>query len=303
MSGASRVPSNGGRTVRVAEVPGRVPYRRALAAQRRLARAKIDGREPHDWLLLLEHRPVLTLGRGARDGRHVTAAPEALARRGIETVEIERGGDVTYHGPGQLVGYPILDLRRWRRDLHWYVRTLEAAVIGAAGRLGVRAFRVAGATGVWVGEDPGHAAAGDRAGEGSERAADAEAWIRSGRVRKLASIGVHVSRWVTWHGFALNVTEAPLENFRLIVPCGLPDVRMTSLSGEGAALSSAGAADAALRRAVREGFSEAFETEVEVASVPPAGFGRGPAPVSGRAPMRTTPGAQGARGSRMPAGG
>lgn len=223
---------------------GRVPYRRALAAQRRLGRARADGEREGDLLLLLEHDPVVTLGRAARP-EHLLAGPEGLARQGIECVEIERGGDVTYHGPGQLVGYPILDLARLRRDLHWYVRRLEAALVDAAGRLGVRAFRVEGHTGVWVGER-----------EGDVPAEEAPALVASGSIRKLASIGVHVRRWITWHGFALNVTPEPLERFRLVVPCGIERVQMTSLVSEGAVLE--GAADPRLLEAVVEGFCAAF---------------------------------------------
>ncbi len=223
-----------------------MPYGRALAEQRRIAREKIDGGEAEDWLLLLEHRPVVTLGRGARGGRNLPA-PELLAARGIEVVEIERGGDVTYHGPGQLVGYPILDLSRWRKDLHWYVRTLEEALIRALGALGLNAFRAEGYTGVWVGQ-----------AKADLPAAEVEARIRAGEARKIASIGVHVSRWVTWHGFALNVTDEPLDSFRLIVPCGIPDVRMTSLAGEGAPTHRP-----RVDEAVRQGFGAAFQVDVE----------------------------------------
>lgn len=264
--------------ISVVSFPGRTPYREALERQRALARARIDGRLGRDLLLLLEHEPVLTLGRGTEEG-HLRAGRERLEEAGVETVEIERGGDVTYHGPGQLVGYPILDLGRYRQDLHWYLRAVEEALIRALGELGLPAFRVPEHTGVWVGDgeavaDPGASAAGTgAAGEavaGSNGAGPAEeggpadggadpvaSAVLDGRVRKIASIGVHVSRWVTWHGFALNVTEEPMENFRLIVPCGIRGVRMTSLRGEGA-----GGGRARVRDAVAAGFASVFDARV-----------------------------------------
>jgi lipoate-protein ligase B len=228
---------------------GRVAYEEALALQRALAEAKKTGRTAEDVLLLLEHEPVVTFGRGA-SAQNLTTSPGLLAAPGIRSVEIERGGDVTYHGPGQLVGYPILDLTHYRRDLHWYMRRLEEALIRALKSLGVTAFRVAGYTGVWVGEHDG--------GAGDVQKERAASLVRSGRIRKIASIGVHVSRWVTWHGFALNVTDEPLANFELIVPCGIDGVRMTSLASEGRGL--AGPRDEALVRAVTGGFHDAFET-------------------------------------------
>lgn len=234
---------------------GPVPYRATLEAQRRLARARIDGELEEDLLLLLEHQPVVTLGRGSQ-ADHVTATPELLGALGVDRVEIERGGDVTYHGPGQLVGYPILDLRAYRRDLHWYLRTLEDALLRALGELGLPAFRIEGHTGAWVGELEGARVV---------RRVEAEAaapLVSSGTARKIASIGVHVSRWVTWHGFALNVSREPLEAFSLIVPCGIPDVGMTSLEEEGKA-PSGGPLGEALRGAVERGFAAAFETPVE----------------------------------------
>lgn len=179
---------------------GRIPYAEALTLQRDLARRRQAGEVP-DTLLLCEHPPVITLGRASKP-EHLLASRHDLERMGVEVVAVERGGDVTYHGPGQLVGYPILDLRRHGQDLHRYLRLLEEVLIGTAAAFGVRAGRVAGKTGVWVGD------------------------------RKLASIGIHVSRWVTWHGFAVNVTRESLDGFDLIVPCGLAGVTMTSLEGE-----------------------------------------------------------------------
>lgn len=227
-------------TIHLVPVEGRVPYAAGLAWQRELARAKIDGDLNEDFVLLLEHEPVVTLGRGARDS-NVVASPELLVGAGVETVEVERGGDVTYHGPGQLVGYPILDLSRWKRDLHWYLRQLEQTLIEALRELGLASFRYPDYTGVWAGDEG--------ALDDSSRA--------TGRVRKIASLGVHVSRWVTWHGFALNVTDEPLHNFGLIVPCGIDEVHMTTLQSEGAICDWN-----AVSRAVGRGFAGAFECEV-----------------------------------------
>jgi len=210
---------------RVLEViqAGRVPYGEALDWQRRLAQDRIAGRLPHDVLLLLEHPPVITLGRNSQ-AEHVLAADD-----GVEVFEIERGGDVTYHGPGQLVGYPIIDLTHHRQDLHWYLRTLEQALIDALARLGVAAERHPGYTGVWTG----------------------------GGKRKIASIGVHVKQWVTWHGFALNVTT-DLTAFDRIVPCGIAGVEMTSVEKERGTVKGEGALWDETVRAVIQGFESAF---------------------------------------------
>jgi lipoate-protein ligase B len=183
----------------VAEL-GRVPYHEAHALQRRLADLRISGALDRDVLLLLEHEPTVTLGRGTR-ATSLPLSPEALARRGLTVVEVERGGDVTWHGPGQLVGYPILDLHGHRQDLHWYLRQLEEALIVALDRLMIPAERNPGLTGVWT------------------------------RGRKVASIGIHVRHWVTSHGFALNVKN-DLQDFGLIVPCGISGVEMTSVARE-----------------------------------------------------------------------
>jgi lipoyl(octanoyl) transferase len=181
---------------------GTIAYGDALALQRRLADDRLSGKLEHDLLLLCDHPPVITLGRGTKDSS-LPLDPESLRRRGIEVFEVERGGDVTYHGPGQLVGYPIFHLGRHRQDLHWYLRQLEEVLIVALREFGIVAERNAGYTGVWT----------------------------SGR--KIASIGVHVKQWVTWHGFALNVTT-DLSPFDLIVPCGIPGVVMTSVAREAA---------------------------------------------------------------------
>lgn len=175
-------------------------YAEALAFQRAVAEARIAKRIDRDVLILVEHPPVITLGRTAKDA-HLIASREELAARGVELFEVERGGDVTFHGPGQLVGYPIVDLTEHKRDLHWYLRQVEEVIIRAVAGLGVKAERKAGKTGVWT------------------------------RGRKLASIGVHARQWVTWHGFALNVTTN-LSYFDLMVPCGIADVVMTSVERE-----------------------------------------------------------------------
>ena len=239
-------------SIHLVPVEGRVPYAEGLAWQRDLARAKIAGELDQDLVLLLEHDPVVTLGRGARD-TNVVASTEALDAARVETFEVERGGDVTYHGPGQLVGYAILDLNRWRRDLHWYLRRLEQSLIDTLRGLGLEGFRYPEYTGVWVGNE------GERTEPG--RAA--------GRVRKIASIGVHVSRWVTWHGFALNVTMEPLRNFELIVPCGIERVRMTTLETEGAPHGWA-----AVRNAIGLGLGSGFDCAVRLA--PPVRVGEHP---------------------------
>jgi lipoyl(octanoyl) transferase len=177
---------------------GLVPYEEALAMQRQLVEERRADAIP-DQLLLVEHPPVLTLGVRGDGGRsHILATPEALAARGIDVFETGRGGDITYHGPGQIVGYPILNLKPDRCDVHRYVRDLEEVLIRVATDYGISAGRVAGLTGVWVGKD------------------------------KLAAIGVRISRWITSHGFALNHTTN-LSNFDLIVPCGIADGGVTSL--------------------------------------------------------------------------
>ena len=182
---------------------GLIDYAEALDLQRALVEQRKQGLIP-DQLLLLEHPDVITLGVRTRNDRsHVLATPESLAAEGVGLFETGRGGDVTYHGPGQLVGYPIFDLNPDRRDVHRYVRDLEEALIRASAEFGIRARRVAGLTGIWV----------------DEGGADA----------KLAAIGVRISRWVTSHGFALNV-NTDLSRFGLIVPCGIADKGVTSMS-------------------------------------------------------------------------
>jgi lipoyl(octanoyl) transferase len=177
---------------------GLVPYPEALDLQRSLVDERRAGRI-HDTLLLLQHPPVLTLGVRGDGGRaHILASGEALSARGISVHETGRGGDVTYHGPGQIVGYPIVDLKPDRCDVHRYVRDLEEVLIRTARDYGIAAERVSGLTGVWVGAE------------------------------KLAAIGVRIARWITSHGFAFNVST-DLDDFQLIVPCGIADRGVTSL--------------------------------------------------------------------------
>ena len=181
---------------------GVVGYEEALALQQRLVEQRKRG-EIDDQLLLLEHPHVITLGVKTRnDLSHVLESPQSLAAQGVGVFETGRGGDVTYHGPGQLVGYPIVDLNPDRRDVHRYVRDLEEVLIRAVAEFGIGARRLDKLTGIWVDE--------------------------AGRDAKLAAIGVRISRWVTSHGFALNV-NTDLSRFGLIVPCGITDKGVTSM--------------------------------------------------------------------------
>ena len=182
---------------------GLVEYGASWELQRRIVAARKAGAVP-DVLLLCEHPHVITLGRNGKL-ENLRASDQVLRQMGVSFSETDRGGDITYHGPGQLVGYPILNLGEIRRDVAWYVRGLEEAMIRATAEFGITSRRVAGRTGVWVDVPTGQ--------EGEE---------------KLAAIGVHLSRWVTSHGFAYNVST-DLRYFDLIVPCGIADKRATSL--------------------------------------------------------------------------
>lgn len=208
-------------------------YAEALEYQREIARQRISGELDQDILLLVEHPPVVTLGRSSKQ-KNLVSSPDFLASKGVELFEVERGGDVTFHGPGQLVGYPIIDLTRHKQDLHWYLRSVEDSLIRALETLGVPAERNTGFTGVWT------------------------------RGRKIASIGVHARDWVTWHGFALNVTT-DLTYFDLIVPCGIDGVVMTSVERE---LSPKPAAMQSVEKAVATAFGEVFDLTPVLVNAP-----------------------------------
>lgn len=181
---------------------GRTDYDEAHDLQKRLVEDRRSG-TIGDTLLLVEHPPVITLGARNRIAEsHIIASDEQLGAEGVVVRETGRGGDVTYHGPGQLVGYPIFDLRPDRCDVHAYVRDLEQALMVALRAFGIEGVRVPGLSGVWVGE--------------------------AGREEKVAAIGIRISRWITSHGFALNVATN-LDHFKLIVPCGIADRGVTSI--------------------------------------------------------------------------
>ncbi|HVX66617.1 MAG TPA: lipoyl(octanoyl) transferase LipB [Bryobacteraceae bacterium] len=207
---------------------GRLGYGEALELQRTLVEQRKQGLIP-DQLLMVEHPHVITLGRNGKM-HNVLASEEVLRRAGVSFFPTDRGGDVTYHGPGQLVGYPVFDLREWKRDVVGYVRAMEQALIDTLGDYGIEGGREEGMTGVWV------------AG------------------RKIAAIGVHISRWVTSHGFALNVTT-DLRYFQYIVPCGLTKP-VTSMAECGAAPERA-----ELVSAVARHFAGVFEMEMVVPAI------------------------------------
>jgi lipoyl(octanoyl) transferase len=209
----------------IVENLGVVDYADGLRLQLERVKARKAGAIP-DTLLLLEHPHVYTLGRNAKRENLLISA-EQLAARGAQVFEIDRGGDVTYHGPGQWVGYPILDLAQHRRDIAWYMRSLEEVLIAVAGEYGIQAGRLVGAPGVWVGNN------------------------------KLAAMGVHISRWVTSHGFAFNV-NTDLRYFDWIVPCGLRDKGVTSLQK---LLGRRVEMDEVAERVVRQ-FGRVFELEM-----------------------------------------
>ena len=179
---------------------GLISFTDAYALQQRIASARKAG-AIDDVLLLCQHPHVITLGRNGKR-ENLLASESVLRQKGVEFHATNRGGDITYHGPGQIVGYPILDLSRIKQDVHWYVRTLEEVMIRASADFGVTAYRIPGKTGIWVAATPAE--------------------------EKLAAIGVHISRWVTSHGFAFNVST-DLRYFDLIVPCGIAERKATSL--------------------------------------------------------------------------
>lgn len=219
---------------------GRRRYGEVLLLQRALVDRRLADRSQPDLLLLVEHEPVVTLGRGTRAGS-LPVPPPALERRGLDVFEVERGGDVTWHGPGQLVGYPILDLEQLRADVHWYLRRLEASLVNALEGLGIEAGVREGLTGVWT------------------------------NGRKIASIGIHVRRWVTYHGFALNVTTDPAA-FDAIVPCGIHGVEMTSVTRELGGATDAESVWNRTRAGVVDAFGRSFDRDAAPAvldHVPP----------------------------------
>jgi lipoyl(octanoyl) transferase len=211
---------------------GRMPWAEALELQRRVAEQRKAG-EVRDQLLFVEHPHVITMGRNGK-AENLLLGEELLRQKGVEFHHTNRGGDVTYHGPGQLVGYPIFDLRDWKRDVVAYVRALEQCLIDALAEFGLQGERAQGMTGVWVGG------------------------------AKVAAIGVHISRWVTYHGFALNV-DTDLDYFRLIVPCGLTKP-VTSLKALGVTATREDAINAAIR-AFRRHFPD-FENTDDAAAAP-----------------------------------
>lgn len=215
---------------------GRVPYARAQALQRELVQLRRRG-EVRDTLLLVEHPPVFTLGRLQSCEANVLVTREEIEAAGASVVQSERGGNVTFHGPGQLVAYPILDLNGHRKDMRWFVHSLEDAMIATAAAFGVAARRgVAGEEGIWVDD------------------------------RKLGALGVHVTRWVTSHGLALNV-DPDLRFFDMIVPCGLQERPVTSLAREVAAGRTATVTEAMTQ--FEAAFSSTFESELDGEEEPP----------------------------------
>ena len=214
---------------------GLIRYSAALAVQERLVAARKTG-AIENVLLLCEHPHVITVGRNGNRS-HLLASENVLRQKNVELRETNRGGDITYHGPGQIVGYPILDLAALRKDVRWYVRSLEEVMISASAELGIAAGREPGKIGVWVGEPE--------------------------RSEKLGAIGVHLSRWVTSHGFAYNVST-DLRYFDLIVPCGIVERKATSLEKLlGRAVSREDVATSLSRH-----FGEVFDLQMQKSSLP-----------------------------------
>jgi len=214
---------------------GTVDYAEGLRLQKELQAKRIAGKIG-DTVLLLEHPPVLTMGRSAEE-RHVLAAPDVLEAHGISVHEVGRGGDVTYHGPGQLVAYPIIDLKPDRCDVRKYMWSLEETMIRTCADFGLAAARVDGLNGTWIGD------------------------------RKVGAVGVRISRWVTMHGLALNA-NSDLTHFDLIVPCGIPDKAVTSLSAERGRTTLV---DDVIEPLARH-FAELYETEVDWRDALPGGL-------------------------------
>ncbi|NMC63494.1 MAG: lipoyl(octanoyl) transferase LipB [SAR324 cluster bacterium] len=187
---------------------GKKPYEEVWKLQKSIQTSLMEGKGL-ETLILCEHEPVLTLGKSAKE-RNLLLSRHAIAQKGIKIFEVERGGDVTYHGPGQLVGYPILDLNRHKRDVHWYMRSLEEVIILALGELPLEGLRIEGKTGVWV-------KCHDKTIPYSHR--------------KIASMGVRLSRWVSLHGFAINISDCSF-GFSLINPCGFRSSEITWIEEE-----------------------------------------------------------------------
>jgi lipoyl(octanoyl) transferase len=222
---------------------GRMGYAEALAIQQSIADGRRRG-EGFDHLLFVEHPHVVTVGRNGHE-ENILASGEMLRRGGIELHYTDRGGDVTYHGPGQVVGYPIVDLRDWKRDVGAYVRAVEQTIIDALGDFGIEAERIPKLTGVWTRDGAGlHAGAG-------------------GDMAKIAAIGVHLSRWVSTHGWALNVTT-DLRYFQYIIPCGLTKP-VTSMAALGVKTAVEDVKEALARR-FGENFD--FEMQAEAPAIP-----------------------------------
>jgi lipoyl(octanoyl) transferase len=236
---------------------GTVRYETAREVQKALEEARLDGRAP-DTLLLLEHPPTLTQGRRA-DAAEIPMGADWYAMQGIEVCETDRGGRVTYHGPGQLVAYPIVDLGNYGDDVVAYVRRLERVIIETLAAHGVGAGVIAGLTGVWTrgGEEPPAGATAD----------SVAAEVARGEVRKIASIGIHVRRGITTHGLAINVVN-DLQPFEWIVPCGIDGCRMTSVVREAGPETDPGAVAGTLE----ERFAEVFGRTAE--RVTPEELGR-----------------------------
>jgi len=208
-----------------------IDYGKAHEFQKHLVQERIEGRIS-DHLILLQHKPVITMGRSGGNS-NILVSESMLEASGISIYEIERGGDVTYHGPGQLTGYPIMDLRYYRKDVHWYLRQLEEVIIRVLARYNIEGRRVEGYTGVWVGEE------------------------------KIAAIGVAIKRWVTYHGFAFNVYPN-MSHFKLINPCGIIDRDVTSLEkllGYKVSIDT-------IKDCLAESFADVFDVETEFADLP-----------------------------------
>jgi len=267
---------------------GRVDYAEALRLQEELIALRTAGRIGNV-LLLLEHPPVLTLGRNANRS-NILASDEMLARRGVTLHEINRGGDVTYHGPGQLIGYPIFDLRSLRNADGGrlgpvdFVRLMEEALIRLCDELDVAAGRICGLTGVWCGLS---SAVADESPEHNCPQNSSKGLPPAGRERKIAAIGIHVARGVTSHGFAFNVTTN-LDDFRLINPCGITDRTVTSLAREVADPAKLPTLEALAHRAARQ-FGSVFGEPLEMLESLAALRAQAQSPAAPESPAEDTP--------------